>query len=172
MNKYPIAAKTSLKNQFFVSLPTLYYLSSNIQKSVELSIDDNFIVSVWKVFLIVNVSNLLFYWCHRFLHLQFMFRYVHSKHHEFIDPVGVAALFAHPIEHLLANTLSFILPFVYLGTNYKIMLWLLALSSSIPVFYHSRSFNFFNDHLVHHQTFKYNFGFGGYLDKLFGTYRE
>lgn len=172
MSKYPSAAIQSLKNQFFVSLPTLYYVSSDLQNIVEASVNDTHLTTCWKMFLIVNLSNLLFYWCHRFLHLHFMFYYVHSIHHEFIEPIGVSALYAHPIEHLLANTLSFILPFLFLGSNYYVMIYLLAFSSIIPVFYHSRSLSFFNDHLVHHQLFKYNYGFGRYLDKLFGTYRD
>jgi sterol desaturase/sphingolipid hydroxylase (fatty acid hydroxylase superfamily) len=169
-SRYKLAAITSFKNQLYVSLPTLYSVSDRMQTVIEDSVNDSILFSMWKIFLIINISNLFFYWFHRLLHVPFMFRYVHSKHHEFIEPIGVAALYAHPIEHFLANTFSFICPFLYIGCNYYIMLGLLFGGSIIPVFYHTKSFRFFNDHLVHHQLFKYNFGFGGYLDKIFGTY--
>jgi sterol desaturase/sphingolipid hydroxylase (fatty acid hydroxylase superfamily) len=169
-NKYKLAATTSLKNQLFISLPTLYLVSDRLESILEASRNDSIISSVWKVFLIINISNLFFYWSHRLLHVPIFFRYIHSKHHEFIEPIGVAALYAHPIEHFLSNTFSFIFPFLYIGCNYYIMLALLSSASIMTVFYHTRSFGIFNDHLVHHQLFKYNFGFGGYLDKIFGTY--
>ena len=167
---YKSAAVTSIKNQFYISLPTLYITSGRIQKVIEASVDDTFITCISKLFLIINISNLFFYWSHRFLHIPFMFRYVHYKHHEFIEPIGVAALYAHPIEHFISNTLSFILPFLYVGCNYYIMLMLLACATMITVLYHTKYFFIFNDHLIHHQLFKYNYGFGGYLDKMFGTY--
>jgi sterol desaturase/sphingolipid hydroxylase (fatty acid hydroxylase superfamily) len=170
-NRYKLAATVSLKNQFCVGLPTLYLLSGKIQNAVELSSNDGVLFMIWKLFLIVNASNLLFYWSHRALHIPFMFKYIHYKHHEFTEPIGVAALYAHPVEHLLANTLSFLVPFMYIGTNYYIMLGLLGFSSAVTVFYHTKSFNIFNDHLIHHQLYKYNYGFGGYLDKVFGTYK-
>ena len=171
-NRYKLAAITSFKNQLYVSLPTLYSVSDRIQTVIESSLNDSLLLSIWKIFLIINVSNLFFYWSHRLLHVPFMFRYIHSKHHEFIEPIGVAALYAHPIEHFLSNTFSFIFPFLYIGCNYYIMLALLSGASITTVFYHTKSFGIFNDHLVHHQLFKYNFGFGGYLDKLFGTYKQ
>ena len=114
---------------------------------------------------------MFFYWSHRALHIPLIFKHIHYKHHEFIEPICVAALYTHPIEHLISNTLSFLIPFMYIGCNYYIMLSLLSGASIITVFYHTKSLAIFNDHLVHHQLFKYNYGFGGYLDKLFGTHR-
>ena len=170
-NRYKLAATVSLKNQFCISFPTLYLLSGKIQHAVELSSNDGVLFTIWKLFLIVNVSNLLFYWSHRALHIPFIFKNIHYRHHEFIEPVGAAALYAHPVEHLISNTLSFLLPFMFIGTNYSMMLVLLGTSSAITVFSHTKSFNIFNDHLIHHQLYKYNYGFGGYLDKVFGTYK-
>jgi len=168
---YQLAATTSIKNQLYISLPTLYLASGRIQQVVEASSNDNLLAVIAKLFIIINISNLFFYWSHRLLHVPFMFRMIHYKHHEFMEPIGVAALYAHPVEHFISNTLSFILPFLFVGCNYYIMLLLLASASIITVCYHSKCFFVFNDHLVHHQLFKCNYGFGGYLDKMFGTYR-
>jgi sterol desaturase/sphingolipid hydroxylase (fatty acid hydroxylase superfamily) len=171
-NRYKLAATTSFKNQLYISLPTLYAVSDRIQIVIESSVNDSLLLSIWKIFLIINASNLFFYWSHRLLHIPFMFRYIHSKHHEFIEPIGVAALYAHPFEHFLSNTFSFLFPFLYIGCNYYIMLVLLSTASIITVLSHTRYVTLFNDHLIHHQLFKYNFGFGGYIDKLFGTYNS
>ena len=168
---YQSAAITSLKNQFYISLPTLYITSGRVQKIIEASADDDMVACALKLFLIINISNLFFYWSHRLLHVPFVFRHVHYKHHEFIEPIGVAALYAHPFEHFISNTLSFILPFLYVGCNYYIMLMMLAGASMSTVLYHTKYFFIFNDHLIHHQLFRCNYGFGGYVDKMFGTYR-
>ena len=39
--------------------------------------------------------------------------YIHKFHHEWTAPVGVASIYAHPLEHLLSNLLPvFIGPFI------------------------------------------------------------
>ena len=37
-----------------------------------------------------------FYWCHRALHHPSIYRFVHKQHHEFKEPTGIAAFYAHP----------------------------------------------------------------------------
>jgi methylsterol monooxygenase len=173
--KYPIAAKTSFINQMFISFPSLYLLRSHIEKAVISSYDDTIYVIFIKLFLIINLSNLLFYSFHRILHIKFFYNHIHYRHHEFNEPVAVAALYAHPIEHFTTNTMSFILPFILIGTSYSMMLVLLGFASLITVLSHTshnRMLPTFNDHMIHHKLFRYNYGFGGYIDRLFNTFRE
>lgn len=167
--RYGSAVKVSLRNQFLVGLPTLYLLRDSIESSVVYTETNSYLYQILKLILLVNFANLFFYWTHRLLHVSFMFRYVHAQHHEFTEPIGVSAMYAHPLEHLISNTLSFILPFVYIGASYRAMLALLSFASFITVLYHTPSFLFFEDHLIHHKRFKTNFGFGRYLDNWFGT---
>jgi methylsterol monooxygenase len=167
--RYGSAVKVSLRNQFLVGLPTLYIFRDGIEASVLSTETNSYLFQVLKLVLLVHSANLFFYWTHRLLHLSFMFRYIHAQHHEFTEPIGVAAMYSHPLEHLISNTLSFILPFLYIGASYRAMLVLLSFASCTTVLYHTRSFVFFEDHLIHHQRFKTNFGFGRYLDNLFGT---
>merc|ERR1711871_528832 len=50
-----------------------------------------------------------FYWSHRALHLRQLY-WIHKQHHRFTTPVGVSAVFAHPIEDALVN-----LPSTFIG---------------------------------------------------------
>jgi sterol desaturase/sphingolipid hydroxylase (fatty acid hydroxylase superfamily) len=55
-----------------------------------------------------------FYWTHRLLHHERIYKYVHKQHHRFKTPVGVAAVFAHPVEDLVVSLPStFIGPLLY-----------------------------------------------------------
>lgn len=168
-SRYGLAAKVSLRNQCTIGLPNLYLLRNQIEYSVQTAESRMYIVQFIELILLINVANLFFYWSHRLLHVSFFFRHIHAQHHEFMEPIGVAAMYAHPVEHLISNTLSFLLPLLLFSCGYRMMLALLSVASFTTVLYHTRSFEFFSDHLVHHQRFKTNFGFGRYLDEWFGT---
>ena len=170
--KYPKAIKVSLYNQFFISLPTLCVLSRPLANSIESSINDSWYLILLKLFVIINLSNLLFYSFHRILHIHWFYKNIHYLHHEFIEPVAVATLYAHPVEHLFSNTLSFLIPLILIGTTYKITMGYLVLGTLSGILAHVdyKFIPFENEHLLHHKLYKYNYGFGGYLDKLFGTY--
>ena len=170
--KYPKAIKFSLVNQLVVSLPTAYLFEELIISSID-PITSSWFLCGFKIFLIVNLSNVFFYLTHRLLHTKWFFDRIHYKHHEFIEPVACAALYAHPIEHLFGNVLSFILPVIIVGTTYYTILVLLVLGTIVSTFAHVRYkiLPTTNGHLVHHKLFKYNYGFGNYLDRLFGTYK-
>ena len=172
-DKYPVAAKTSLINQMFISFPILYGLRDHIEKAIINSSNDSNMMIGIKLLLIINLANLLFYSFHRILHIKLFYNKIHYRHHEFVEPVAVAALYAHPIEHITANTLSFLLPFILIGSTYNIMLILLGGASLITVLSHTNHNKFlptFNDHIIHHKLFRYNYGFGGYIDRIFNTY--
>jgi sterol desaturase/sphingolipid hydroxylase (fatty acid hydroxylase superfamily) len=44
-----------------------------------------------------------FYWAHRCFHHPFFYNRFHKKHHKFMTPIGLAAVYAHPVEDLLVN---------------------------------------------------------------------
>jgi sterol desaturase/sphingolipid hydroxylase (fatty acid hydroxylase superfamily) len=58
-------------------------------------------------FLIFNViEDTGFYWVHRALHIPWLYKRVHARHHEFIKPYSLVGEIAHPVEFLF----NFLLP--------------------------------------------------------------
>ena len=46
-------------------------------------------------------------------------------------------------------------------------------SFNVTISHVNHKFKFLSlDHLYHHRFYKYNYGFGGYIDQLFDTYYE
>ena len=172
--QYNKAAFGSLMNQITIYLPMLYLTEPYYISAVNRSTNDTVIFSVIKIFCIINFANLLFYLVHRLLHTKYLFRWIHYIHHEFIEPIAVASLYAHPMEHLFANTLAFFIPFFIIGSTYIWSLIFIIMGTIITILSHAnyKIISSHNDHIVHHKLFKYNFGFGGYIDIIFNTYKE
>lgn len=171
---YGTAARNSFLNQLFVGLPTLYFTENYIIAAVNKSLEDSYIYILFKLILIGTIANILFYLSHRLLHTRFIFTTIHYIHHQFIEPVAVASLHAHPIEHLTANTLAFFIPFFIIGLPYYMMLFMICIGTNMIVLSHvNYNIPFYgNEHKIHHIRFKYNFGIGMYLDKFFNTYTD
>jgi sterol desaturase/sphingolipid hydroxylase (fatty acid hydroxylase superfamily) len=53
----------------------------------------------WALCLLV-LHDAYFYWCHRLLHVPFVFRHVHAIHHRSSVPTPLSAMAMHPIESL------------------------------------------------------------------------
>lgn len=171
---YGKGAIISLFNQVFVSAPTIFLLNDYVNNAIDKSKDDTMTTTIIKVFAISNISNIIFYFIHYLLHKPYFYKMIHSKHHEFIDPIAVAALYAHPIEHLFGNILAFIVPQLIIGINYTTTMILVFIGTLITLIAHF-DYNILgikNGHAIHHRKFLCNYGFGDYLDKFFGTYKE
>jgi len=181
---YIKSIKLSLLNQFIITLPITFLLRDFIKNSIEQSAQNSIGISVLKIFLIGNMSNFIFSWLHRLLHTKYLYRYIHSIHHQYIIPVASSALYAHPIEHILCNNLAFIIPFLLIGLRYEFLLYSIILGSMYTTLAHTNydillpCFNITYDktkemtHYIHHKKFNYNYGFGSILDKIFGTHKN
>lgn len=168
--KYIRAIKNSLSNQFLITLPILYLLHSNIKYAVIKSENDNLLMSFIKLFIIGNISNLIFYCIHRLLHTKLFYKYIHYKHHEYIIPIAPAALYSHPLEHIICNNLAFMIPYILIGLRYDFLLLSIILGSINTTFSHTKYIESINmNHYIHHKKFNYNYGFGTTLDKIFRT---
>jgi len=60
---------------------------------------------ITQIFLMMLGEDFLFYWAHRFLHLDFIYPHIHYVHHSYIYTVSLATEYAHPLEWIIGNVL-------------------------------------------------------------------
>jgi len=118
------------------------------------------------------LREVLFYYSHRMLHLPLLYPKIHKVHHRFTAPVALAARYAHPLEHLLSNTLPISIPPTVLHCH-VLSFWLfLAVELLETTTVHS-GYDFLGGiakrHDTHHEKFLVNFGAIGFLDWVHGT---
>jgi methylsterol monooxygenase len=124
------------------------------------------------VILSMLMREALFYYSHRLLHIPSLYVRIHKKHHRFTAPIALAAQFAHPIEHIFANTLPISLPPQLLGSHVVTFWVFLAYELVNTATVHS-GYDFFCQkakmHDLHHEKFNLNYGSLGLLDWVHGT---
>lgn len=91
----------------FIVGPLLTIISSKIDFSIKMDIASipDLKTIVWQFCLFLVVEEVLFYFAHRVLHHPKLY-WIHKEHHEYNITITLAAQYAHPIEHLFANSLS------------------------------------------------------------------
>lgn len=133
--------------------------------------------------LVVPVIHEVHFFCiHRLLHTSLLYKYVHSVHHNSVNPSPFSSLAMHPVEHLF-----------YLG----VCLWHIVIPSNPIIALYQLHFAGFGAipghigfdkielsekkvmdshayiHNLHHKYFEVNYGDGLIpLDKWFGTFHD
>ncbi len=102
------AARLILKHQIFLLLPLLL-LSYPLFAKLGLNFSWSEMPEIWvialQVLVFMVIEDFLFYWAHRIFHRPALYKKIHKIHHEFVTPTAIAALYAHPWEFILANSL-------------------------------------------------------------------
>ena len=199
----------SLRNWLFIGIPWAYYLCytiipSLIQNSPYYSLLHSSsskdihhptllptLLSFFYQFSIFLIcEEILFYFSHRLLHtIPYLFRHIHLFHHTYSAPFGIAAIYAHPIEHLVSNVIpvasgSIVLHYLHLyilPTSYFYLLnghiaittiWVIAailstMTSHSGYCIPGMETPYFHD--WHHEYGKENFGVLQIFDRLLHT---
>ena len=119
----------------------------------------------------IFLTDFTFYTCHRISHHPYLYKYIHKKHHEVKNCIGMAGVYTDPIDYFFGNYVPVNLHTVLIVSHqYTFYLWILKTVYGVIVNSHSGFQNMSEYHDLHHTHFKYNFGIaGGYMDKIFGT---
>ena len=87
---------------------------------------------IWQFSFFFLVEELLFYIVHRMLHHPKLY-WIHKHHHEYNITITLAAQYAHPLEHLLANTLPGGLGWLELSKVYPVHIFTIIIWLSFRV---------------------------------------
>lgn len=126
------------------------------------------------------------YFMHRYMHHnKFLYRHIHSQHHRLVVPYAFGALYNHPLEGLLLDTIGGALSFLISGMSPRASIFFFSFATIKTVDDHcglwlpGNLFHIFfrNNsayHDIHHQLYgaKYNFSqpFFVMWDRILGTY--
>ncbi|KAK6280843.1 hypothetical protein POUND7_014668 [Theobroma cacao] len=126
------------------------------------------------------------YFLHRYFHHnKFLYRHLHSQHHRLVVPYAFGALYNHPLEGLLLDTVGGALSFLLSGMSPRTSIFFFSFATIKTVDDHcglllpGNLFHIFfrNNsayHDVHHQLYgsKYNFSQPFFImwDRILGTY--
>lgn len=126
------------------------------------------------------------YFMHRYMHQnKFLYRHIHSQHHRLVVPYAFGALYNHPAEGLLLDTVGGALSFLLSGMSPQTSIYFFSFATIKTVDDHcglwlpGNPFHmcFGNNsayHDIHHQLYgtKYNFSqpFFVLWDRILGTY--
>ena len=140
---------------------------------------------VWLVIfglLIPIIHEVHFYLIHRLIHVPFLYRWVHSVHHNSVNPSPWSSLSMHPVEHLLYWSGSLI--HLILPSHPLLLIYHLQLTGTGAVIGHV-GFDKIElgkeggvdthayAHYLHHKYFEVNYADGTVpLDQWFGTWHD
>lgn len=169
---YPKTIIVVLVNQFVITLPALYVLKDFHQGFDDPKYSDiSWVVWGSRMFLLLALSDLIFYLFHYLLHHPWLYKHIHKIHHEWKAPVACRALYAHPVEHLVGNVFPFYAPLYFLELSWNtLLLWMIITSVNTTCVHSGYSLGYLknNKHDLHHQKFNVNYGVFIW-DAIFGT---
>jgi len=120
-------------------------------------------LQIWDACASGVLVELLFYISHRLLHTRHLYRF-HKLHHAYKAPIALAALYAHPLEVAVGNTIAVMAPAYIVGIHAYSWMWGVALGFVSTQAHHC---GFDLDgvaHDRHHQYSNVEFGHLGVMD--------
>ncbi|XP_030964381.1 methylsterol monooxygenase 2-2 [Quercus lobata] len=198
LNKYKIQTKNNspaaqekcitrlLLYHFGVNLPVMllsYPVFKFMGMRSSLPLPSWNIVFVQVMFYFV-LEDFIFYWGHRVLHTKWLYKHVHSVHHEYATPFGLTSEYAHPAEILFLGFATIVGPAITGPHLITLWLWMVlrvletveahcgyhfpwSLSNFIPL-YGGADFHDYHHRLLYTKSGNYSSTFT-YMDWIFGT---
>lgn len=124
----------SLMISHLVIIPLAIFLDVQTGVVMRTGLED--FPSCWEIILQITVfmfvEDFCFYWLHRTLHQKPLYTWIHKIHHEYNNPIGISAEYAHPIEFVLANLIPTSMGSKILGS--KVHLATYALWGALRIF--------------------------------------
>ena len=112
-------------------------------------------------------GEIWFYTCHRLCHTKMGYA-IHKKHHEIREPIGILALYAHPIELIVVNSGSvYITHCIFQHSLFHIIITIVGGLMNTILYSHSSQTQ--KEHYMHHKYHNVEFGWSLFMDQLFGT---
>ncbi|XP_010916989.1 very-long-chain aldehyde decarbonylase GL1-9 [Elaeis guineensis] len=149
-------------------------------------IQPSILVQLIQIFVAMLVMDTWQYFVHRYMHQnKFLYRHIHSQHHRLVVPYAIGALYNHPLEGLLLDTLGGAISFLISGMTARTAVFFFCFAVMKTIDDHcglwlpGNIFHIFfkNNtayHDIHHQLqgSKYNYSqpFFSIWDKMLGTY--
>ena len=140
------------------------------QLPVLIHVPDGVFGYIIRVIIALLIGDLWLYLTHRLLHC-YLYKY-HKQHHIYTKPHALTGLYAHPVEYVLSNHLSMIIPIRIIGRHELIVLESAVVAIDILISHMGRNVNFPSAkyHTLHHERHNCNYSFAYVSDMLFGTY--
>ncbi|KAI3910160.1 hypothetical protein MKW98_018518 [Papaver atlanticum] len=130
------------------------------------------------------LEDFVFYWGHRILHTKWLYKHVHSVHHEYATPFGLTSEYAHPAEILFLGFATIIGPAITGPHLFTLWLWMVlrvletveahcgyhfpwSISNLFPL-YGGADFHDYHHRLLYTKSGNYSSTFT-YMDRIFGT---
>ncbi|XP_010931225.1 very-long-chain aldehyde decarbonylase GL1-8 isoform X1 [Elaeis guineensis] len=130
------------------------------------------------------LEDFVFYWGHRLLHTKWLYKHVHSVHHEYATPFGFTSEYAHPAEILFLGFATIIGPALTGPHLFTLWLWMVlrvletveahsgyhfpwSPSKFLPL-YGGAEFHDYHHRVLYTKSGNYSSTFI-YMDWLFGT---
>jgi sterol desaturase/sphingolipid hydroxylase (fatty acid hydroxylase superfamily) len=138
-SQYRNAFVISLRNWFLLNFPYLILVCKiNEATNSEFSLNNNFPtigILLRDLIVYVIIEEIMFYFSHRVLHWGSFYASIHKFHHTFTAPCAIAAIYAHPIEHLVSNVIPVSMgPLLMKSHPVSSMIWgILALFNTMTV---------------------------------------
>jgi sterol desaturase/sphingolipid hydroxylase (fatty acid hydroxylase superfamily) len=173
---------------FVVILPSYYFSFQYLVTTFGFSVSrelPKFTKILTQIILFLIVEDFSHYWLHRFLHLQFIYPYIHYQHHEFSTPTSAATNYAHPAEVSILGFCTLLGPILLKPHIFVFLVWMhirqfTALETHCGYDFPWSPNNIFpficggaKHHDYHHVYYKKNFASNFIIwDKVFGTEGE